>query len=85
MISFLRFDAGNLLVELVSEYDIEEYLIRYVAKPTPIILTDLSGTLSIDNINKKTECILHPALHRVILNKAVKQALISFSLTAGKE
>ena len=76
----LRLDVSGNLVELISKYDIDKYLIRYLAKPNPIIIEDLPQSLSINNINKKTECSLNPALHRLILDRAVRMALISKSV-----
>lgn len=63
--------------ELISKYNITEYLVRYISKPTPIILVDLPDNLSIDNISNYTECSLHPKLHRIILDKAIQLALQS--------
>ena len=63
--------------ELISKYNITEYLVRYISKPTPIILVDLPNNLSIDNISNHTECNLHPKLHRIILDKAIQLALQS--------
>lgn len=76
----LRLDVSGNLVELISKYDIDKYLIRYLAKPNPIIIENLPQSLSINNINKKTECSLNPALHRLILDRAVRMALISKSI-----
>ena len=70
----LRLDNNEDIVELISEYSIKKYLIRYVTKPTPIILEDLEGGLSIDGISVQTECKLNPLLHRAILQKAVELA-----------
>ena len=63
--------------ELISKYNITEYLIRYISKPTPIILVDLPDNLLIDNKSNYTECNLHPKLHRIILDKAIQLALQS--------
>jgi hypothetical protein len=66
------------MVELVSKTPISSYTIRYVSKPTPIILVDLSDdNLSIDDIKVPTECTLAKSLHRVILGKAVTLAIAS--------
>ena len=81
----LRLDNGNGIVEIVSEYNIDKYLVRYIAKPDPIVLTDLPDNLSINTISKKTECKLNPVIHRAILEKAVKLAILSKALSAGKE
>lgn len=79
----LRLDTATNTVELVSKYPIVEYLMRYLSKPTPIILVDLDN-LSIDNINTKTECSLNPIIHRFILERAVQKALTSKGLLNKK-
>lgn len=80
----LRLDNGNGIVEIVSEYNIDRYLVRYIARPDPIILTDLPDNLSINKLSKKTECKLNPVIHRAILEKAVKLAILSKAPSAGK-
>lgn len=75
----LRLDLENNIVELISKFSIDKYQIRYLAKPTPIILVDLPEGLTIDNINKETECKLNSNLHRIILETAVSIALKSRS------
>ena len=80
----LRLDNGNGIVEIVSEYNIDRYLVRYIARPDPIILTDLPDSLSINKLSKKTECKLNPVIHRAILEKAVKLAILSKAPSAGK-
>ena len=76
----LRLDYDKSTVELISEYNISRYLIRYLSKPSPIILSDLPDNLSINNISTKTECELNSILHRSILDRAVKLAIQSKSL-----
>lgn len=71
----LRLDVGGSVVELISPYTISSYLVRYVTKPTPIILIDLPDNLSIDGIKIKTECGLSSITHRLILDRAVLLAL----------
>lgn len=80
----IRLDHGDNKVELVSKYNIKEYLIRYLSKPTPIILEDLPNGLTIDGIGKETECMLNNILHDTILNRAVQLAIQSKSIGAGK-
>lgn len=73
----LRIDAGLDIVELVYKYKIEKYYIKYVKKPKPIILVDLStldSTLSINKESVETPCELNDSLHRTILEKAVALA-----------
>lgn len=72
----LRLDIKNNIVELISKYNISKYIIRFLSKPTPIILTDL-GNITIGNKSTITECALNSALHKTILDRAVRLALIS--------
>ena len=81
----LRLDLSDKVVEIVSKYNVESYLIRYLSRPAPIILTDLTENLSINGISVKTECELNPVIHRAILERAVKLAIISRVPNAGKE
>lgn len=80
----LRLDTKSNVVELISKYGIAEYLVRYLAKPTPIILVDLNG-LSIDGISNKTECSLNSIIHGDILDRAVKKALTSKGLLSKQQ
>ena len=81
----LRLDIKDNIVELVSKYNVDEYIIRYLNKPTPIILIDLPSELSINGDNKETECILHEALHREILYRAAQLAIISKTQLLGNK
>ena len=71
----LRLDLGNNSIEVISNYDITKYLIRYIRKPNPIILVDLEDELSINGISEESECELDTSLHRTILDRAVALAL----------
>lgn len=79
----LRLNAEDNLVELISDYPIGSYLLRYVEEPKPIILTDLPDGLSIEGISTKTECELPSILHHKILDVAVRMALQSKSISLG--
>ena len=79
----LRLDYTDGIVELISKFDISYYLVRYLSRPEPIILQDLED-VTINEEKKYTECKLNPVLHRTILDRAVKLALASKSLSAGK-
>lgn len=81
----LRLDLSNKVVEIISKYNVESYLVRYLSRPAPIILTDLTDNLSINGISVKTECELNPVIHRAILERAVKLAIISRVPNTGKE
>lgn len=71
----LRLDVGKNYVELISKYKIVNYIIRYLIKPTPIILIDFPEDLSIDGYSNKTECELPSSIHDMILLRAVQLAL----------
>ena len=81
----LRLDLSDKVVEIVSKYNVESYLVRYLSRPAPIILTDLTDNLSINGISVKTECELNPVIHRAILERAVKLAIMSRVPNTGKE
>lgn len=71
----VRLDNGGHIVEIVSDYPISKYIVRYLRKPTPIILGKLEEGLSIEgNHTEPSECELDPAIHRIILEKAVEIA-----------
>lgn len=76
----IRLDYGSSIVEIISKFQISNYLIKYLSKPTPIILIDLPDDLTIENSNKKTECTLNPILHQAILERAVALAVQSKQL-----
>lgn len=73
----LRLDSGLSVSELVSSHPIASYLVRYVAKPSPIILEDLPNNLSIDGESQAHECEFNPMIHQMILERAVALALNS--------
>lgn len=79
----LRLDAGESVIEIVSASGISEYQMRYLSRPEPIILINLPEGLSINGETQQTECKLNPAIHRVILERAVSLALKSRA-NAGK-
>lgn len=70
----VRLDSGSKVVEIISAYPIVSYLVRYLRKPNPIILTDLESLQAIDGITKQTDCELSTLLHRPILEAAVQLA-----------
>lgn len=70
----VRLDNGDNIAEIISEYPIENYLIRYLSKPKPIILASLDEE-SIDGLKETTECELNTAVHRLILDRAVQLAI----------
>ena len=81
----LRLDLSEKVVEIVSKYNIDTYLVRYLARPRPIIVSKLPDNLSINGVSDKTECELNPVIHRAILERAVKLAIMSRVPNTGKE
>ena len=69
--------------ELIPRWNLEanetdlEYKIRYIRRPTPIVLIDLPDGLSVDGISEANDCELNPILHPEILQKAVELAAAS--------
>lgn len=81
----LRLDIKGNAIELVSEYNVGKYLIRYIARPNPIILVNLPDGLSINGVSAETECELNPVIHRAILERAVGLAIASRTQLAGSK
>ncbi len=61
--------------ELVSDYPIKSYTVRYLAKPEPIILEAIPLTMPAINGERTAKtCKLHEYLHQTILAEAVNRA-----------
>lgn len=74
----IRLDIEGNIAELISKTPINNYTVRYVSKPTPIVLTNISEDyLTINDESTVTECTLHESLHRQILAMAVTMAIAS--------
>lgn len=73
----IRLDLGEDKKELVSKYPVLSYKIRYLARPTPIILVPLYWGVTIRGLSAVTECTLNTVLHEMILDRAVSLALMS--------
>lgn len=80
----LRLDYSGDIVEIVCDYPITSYYIRYVKDIHPIILEDLPNGLSIDGFSRSMECELHEGLHQKILERAVQMALQSKGVWSSK-
>lgn len=81
----LRLDMKSDLAELISKYNVDKYLMRYISQPTPIILVDLPDGLSINGVSTESECELNPVVHRAILERAVQLAIISKTQLTGNK
>ena len=76
---FVNSKDGKLSEIITNINDkVDSYIIKYVKKPTPIILLDLEDGLTIQGESKSTECKLSKTIHRDILNRAVILAKISY-------
>lgn len=73
---FIRLDNDLNSVELIGNYPVLEYQIRYIEKPSPIILQDFED-LSIEGISVATPCKLPRFMHVDILTEAVKMFINS--------
>lgn len=72
----IRIDTGSSVIELISKYAIQSYFIKYLSKPKPIILQDITDeNLSINGETERMECKLNTVLHRTILERAVALAI----------
>lgn len=76
----LRLDYGQNKVEIISKYDIDKYLIKYLKKPNPIVLVDLPDGLKVHGESNYSECDMNELLHETILNRAVALAVQSKSI-----
>lgn len=65
----------------LTEYPIRNYVIRYVRKPKPIILTDLSdyGDLTIEGQSSASMCELNESTHDAIIQRAVELAKVAWA------
>lgn len=67
----LRLDSSKHTVELISNYPITSYTVRYLSRPEPIILSNLPQGLTIGGKSSAQTCLLNTAIHKAILSKAV--------------
>lgn len=76
----LRLDYGENSVEIISKYNVDKYLIKYLKKPNPIVLIDLPNGLEVHGESNYSECDMNELLHETILNRAVALAIQSKSI-----
>lgn len=76
------------LIELIprNNVSIQEYKVRYLRRPKPIVLVDLnvgeySEELNINGVSTVSECELNPIIHMDILLRAVELAFNRRALT----
>ena len=80
----LRLDSGKNQVELISNYEIFTYTVRYLSRPEPIILVQLPQGLTIGGKSSPQTCLLNTAIHKAILSKAVLIAKSSWESENNK-
>lgn len=68
---------GKKRVELIGDgtFAIEEYRIRYIAKPSPVITATLTGGMTIEGQVSQQDCKLADITHNEIVRMAVTLAL----------
>lgn len=57
-----------------------KYVIRYIVRPAPIIVSNLDG-LTIEGVGSKSDCILDGILHEEIVQRAVELAKAAWTST----
>lgn len=67
----LMTDFGNVFITDGSV--MSAYVITYVERPTPIIVSDISPK-EVEGLSAPTDCILHHSIHRKIVDKAATLA-----------
>ena len=73
----LRLDSGDDIVEIICNYPVSKYYLRYLKNLTPIVLENLPNGLTVGGEGIETPCLLHEALHQKILELAVTMGLQS--------
>ena len=71
----IRLDFDNK-IELISKYNVSNYKVRYLKKPSPIILVKLED-LNIDKKQEVSNGETNPILHERIVQRAVQLAVQS--------
>lgn len=76
-------DIANKADIIIGPSDtLSKYTIRYVKRPTPIVVADLDGlTIDGDDTGKKMDCILDSILHEEIVQRAVELAKVAWTNT----
>lgn len=77
-------EPGINVVELISDLNITQYNMRYIKRPSPIILTNLNAGnylnsgLSIEGITQQQTSELDPSVHPEIVRRAVELATLAY-------
>ena len=81
----LRLDLPDNMVEIISQYIVTGYYVRYLCKLKPIVLSELDAEAAIEGEVHPSECELHESLHQRILERAVLMAMQSRGYTNNNE
>lgn len=74
-------DTANRADIIIGPSDtLSKYIIRYIKRPTPIIVSNLDG-LTINGETKPCDCKLDPILHEEIVQRAVELAKSAWTST----
>jgi len=82
-VDYSNINPFNQNVELISEYPIKKYILRYIKFPNPIILRNLNEEfpgegLSINGFTAESTSELNPSMHPEILDRAVELAMADY-------
>jgi hypothetical protein len=72
---------AEVILSLNSGETLFNYIIRYVMKPTPIVVANLNeeySDVSVDGVTELTDCKLDPEIHSEIVQRAVEIAKASY-------
>lgn len=73
-------ESTNVIEIISAPHDtLNDYTIRYIKKPSPIILVPLEGGLTIEGSSDQMECEVDPILHQDILQRAVELAKAAYT------
>lgn len=77
-------NSGDFIAQIIPHLDdnIVRYSVRYIRRPKPIVLVDLSseyGDVSINGVSTVSECELNPVVHEEILQRAVELAKVVYT------
>lgn len=75
----LRLDNKTSEVRLITKAIAKEYVFEYLAKPAPIIVSDLPLGFSINGQTSAQSSVLDESLHRPIIKYAVQLAAASWA------
>lgn len=74
-------DTANKADIIIGPSDrLDTYILRYIRRPKPIIVSDLDG-LTIEGKSSESACELDPILHEEIVQRAVELAKIAWTNT----